>query len=97
MTPCISPLWTKTGVPQKLLANGLHISPVTNASGIIAWILRRKLVKMAKTANSYQEKQLLKQWLSGKKAQKLHVAMQFMIIVCAWFMFAVKCILVDNI
>ena len=29
MTPCISPLWTKTGVLQKLLANGLHISLVT--------------------------------------------------------------------
>ena len=29
MTPCISPLWTKTGVPQKLPANGLHISLVT--------------------------------------------------------------------
>ena len=30
MTPCISPLWTKTGVLQKLPANGLHISPVTH-------------------------------------------------------------------
>ena len=30
MTPCISPLWTKTGVHQKLLANGLHISLVTH-------------------------------------------------------------------
>ena len=29
MTPCISPLWTKTGVLQKLPANGLHISLVT--------------------------------------------------------------------
>ena len=29
MTPCISPLWTKPGVLQKLLANGLHISLVT--------------------------------------------------------------------
>ena len=28
MTPCISPLWTKTGVLQKLLANGLYISDV---------------------------------------------------------------------
>ena len=52
---------------------------------------------MANTANSHQDKQLLKQWLRGKKAQKLHVAMHFMIIVCAWFMFALKCILVDNI
>ena len=32
MTPCISPLWTKTGVLQKLLANGLHISPVTHTT-----------------------------------------------------------------
>ena len=30
MTPCVSPLWTKTGVFQKLPANGLHISLVTN-------------------------------------------------------------------
>ena len=30
MTPCISPLWTKTGVLQKLPANGLHISLVTH-------------------------------------------------------------------
>ena len=30
MTPCISPLWTKTGVLQKLPANGLHISQVTH-------------------------------------------------------------------
>ena len=30
MTPCISPLWTKTGVHQKLQANGLHISLVTH-------------------------------------------------------------------
>ena len=30
MTPCISPLWTKTGVLQKLPATGLHISPVTH-------------------------------------------------------------------
>ena len=52
---------------------------------------------MAKTANSHQDKQLLKQWLRGKKAQKPHVAILFMMIVCAWFMFAVKCILVDNI
>ena len=29
MTQCINPLWTKTGVLQKLSANGLHISPVT--------------------------------------------------------------------
>ena len=29
MTPCISPLWTKSGVPQKLPVNGLHISPAT--------------------------------------------------------------------
>ena len=29
MTPCISLLWTKPGVIQKLLANGLHISRVT--------------------------------------------------------------------
>ena len=29
MPPCISPLWTKTGVLQKLPANGLHISLVT--------------------------------------------------------------------
>ena len=29
ITPCISPLWTKPGVLQKLPANGLHISPVT--------------------------------------------------------------------
>ena len=32
MTPCISPLWTKTGVLQKLPANGLHISLVTHVS-----------------------------------------------------------------
>ena len=32
MTPCISPLWTKTGVHQKLPANGLHISLVTPIS-----------------------------------------------------------------
>ena len=30
MTPCISPLWTKTGVHQKLPANGLHISLLTS-------------------------------------------------------------------
>ena len=29
MTPCINPLWIKTGVLQRLLANGLHISLVT--------------------------------------------------------------------
>ena len=29
MTTCFSPLWTKTGVLQKLPANGLHISLVT--------------------------------------------------------------------
>ena len=59
-------------------------------------MLRRK-VKMTKTENSHQDKQLLKWWLRGKKAQKLHVVLWFMIIVCAWFMLAVKCILVDNI
>ena len=32
MTPCISPLWTKTGELQKLLANGLHISLVTHGT-----------------------------------------------------------------
>ena len=52
---------------------------------------------MTKTANSHQDKQLLKQWLRGQKAKKQHVVMQFMIILCAWFMFAVKCSLVDNI
>ena len=30
ITLCISPLWTKTGVLQKLPANGLHISLVTH-------------------------------------------------------------------
>ena len=69
---------------------------IANASGIIARILRRKVVKTAKTEIS-QDKQLLKEWLRGRKAQKLYVVRQFMIIVCAWFMFAVKCILVDNI
>ena len=68
---------------------------IANASGIIARILRRKLVKM--TDSEFSSRQLLKQWLRGQKAKKLHVVMQFMIIVCAWFMFAVKCILVDNI
>ena len=48
---------------------------ITNASGIIARVLRRKIVKLAKTENSHQDKQLLKQWLRGKKAQKLHVVM----------------------
>ena len=70
---------------------------IANTSGIIARILRRKLVKMTKTVHSHQDKQLLKQWLTGEKAKELHIVMQFMIIVCAWFMFAVKCILVDNI
>ena len=31
MTPCIRHLWTKTGVLQKLPANGLHISLVTQS------------------------------------------------------------------
>ena len=70
---------------------------IANTSGIIARILRRKLVKMPKTANSHQDKQLLKQWIRGQKAKRLHVVMQVMIIVYAWFMFALKCILVDNI
>ena len=70
---------------------------VENVSGMIARILIRKVVNMAKTENSHQDKQLLKQWLRGKKALKLHVVMQFMIIVSAWFMFAVKCLLVDSI
>ena len=35
MTPCISPLWTKTGVPQKLPANGLHIRLVTQTKNRI--------------------------------------------------------------
>ena len=48
---------------------------IANASGIIARILRRKLVKMTKMVNSCQDKQLFKQWLRGKKAQKLHVVM----------------------
>ena len=52
---------------------------------------------MATTENSHQEKHSFKQWLRGKKAQKLHVVMKFMIIVSTWFMFPVKCILVDNI
>ena len=34
MTPCISPLWIKASVPQKLLANGLHISLVTYRCGV---------------------------------------------------------------
>ena len=38
MTPCISPLWTKTGVPQKLPANGLHISLVTEVYITVAAI-----------------------------------------------------------
>ena len=32
MTPCINTLWTKTGVLQKLPANGLNISLVTQVS-----------------------------------------------------------------
>ena len=70
---------------------------IANASGKIARILRRKLVKMTKTVISHQDKQLLKKWLRGQKAKKLHVVMQFMITLCVWFMFAVKCILVDSI
>ena len=49
---------------------------IANASGIITRILRIKVVKMGKTENSHQDEQLLKQWLRGKKAQKLHVVMQ---------------------
>ena len=52
MTPCISPLWTKTGVLQKLLANGLHISLVTHTP--------RKLIELVRSLSDWIHIQLIK-------------------------------------
>ena len=41
----VSPLWTKTGVLQKLPANGLHIRPVTHTS----W----KLIKLVRSLSDW--------------------------------------------